>query len=540
MIGVFRESGYPVQVRSEPDVIEVSFPTVLTPEGRRRFEERERIAAVAAVGHVLRPASVVVVGASRHRGTVGGEVLHNLVQGGFTGRLIGVNPDGQDVEGVPVARSVRDLAEPAEMAVIAVPAADVLETARACGEIGVMALVILSAGFAELGDQGAERQRELLDVCRAAGMRIVGPNCLGVLNTDPAISMNATSAPEEPPAGRVAFGVQSGAIGIAAIDLAAERSIGLASFVSAGDKADLSGNDFIQFWEDDSHTEAILLYVESFGNPRKFGHITRRVSHTKPVIAVKSGHTPAWQHPASTHTGAMVAASDATVDALFAHAGVIRTQTIGEMFDGRAAVAPATAARRPRRRGDERGRSRHRLRRRSRRRGTAGRAARRGHAARVASAAFAEASVVNPVDMLASASASDYARALELVLADPDVDAVIALFVRQVITRAQDVAAAVAETVGAPRARETPVLAVFVGADRPAPGPAGERGVPVFATAEEAARALGHAVRHARRRRCRRIPRRISEGLILTVRRRSCPRRWAPAAAGLRPRRPRR
>jgi acyl-CoA synthetase (NDP forming)/GNAT superfamily N-acetyltransferase len=501
MIGVFRDSGYPVHLRSEPDVIEVSCPTVLTPEGRHRFEERERIAAVAAVGHVLRPASVVVIGASRHRGTIGGEVLNNLVHGGFTGRLIGVNPDGQDIEGVPVVRSVRDLAEPAEMAVIAVSAADVLQAARACGEIGVKALVILSAGFAAVGEEGAERQRELVDVCRAAGMRIVGPNCLGVLNTDPAISMNATSAPGEPPAGRVAFGVQSRAIGIAAIDLAAERSIGLASFVSAGDKVDLSGNDFIQFWEDDPHTEAILLYVESFGNPRRFGQITRRVSSTKPVIAVKSGRSPAWQRTASSHTAAMVAASDLTVDALFAHAGVIRTQTIGEMFD-----LAGLLSRQPLPRGD--------------RVAVVTNAGGPGIICADALAAeglrveplaevtrralrallSAEASVVNPVDMLASASASDYARALELVLADPDVDAVISLFVRPVSTRAQDVAAAVAETAGAPRARETPVLTVFVGTDRPTPGPAGQRGVPVFATAEEAARALGHAVRHARRR----------------------------------------
>jgi acetyl coenzyme A synthetase (ADP forming)-like protein len=501
MITVFRESGYPVHVRSEPDVIEVSLPTSLTPEGRRRFEERERIAAVAAVAHALRPGSVVVVGASRRRGTVGGEALHNLVAGGFTGPLYAVNPNAREIEGVPVFGSVRDLPEPVDMAVIAVPAVDVVETARACGEIGASALVILSAGFAEVGEEGVARQRELMEVCRTAGMRVVGPNCLGVLNTDPAISLNATFAPGAPPAGRVAFASQSGAFGIAAIDLAAERSIGLSAFVSAGDKADLSGNDFLQFWEADAKTDAILLYLESFGNPRKFGRIARRVSAVKPVIAVKSGRTVAGRRAASSHTGAMVAASDTTVDAMFAHAGVIRTETIGQMFDvagllsreplpngdrvavvtnaGGPGILCADALAAQRLRVEPLAESTQRA---------------------LRELLPAEASVGNPVDMIASATAADYRRALELVLADPGVDAVVSLFVRPLSTRARDVAAAVDEVARLPVAAATPLLAVFMGADRPAPPPAGEPGVPVFATPEEAALALGHAARHARRR----------------------------------------
>jgi succinyl-CoA synthetase alpha subunit/GNAT superfamily N-acetyltransferase len=420
MIGVFRESGYPVRVRAEPDVIEVTFPTDVGPEGLRRFEERERIAAVAAVGHVLQPLSVVVVGASHSRGTVGGEVLHNLVAGGFAGPLYAVNPHVGELDGVRILRSFEELPEPVEMAVIAVPAADVVEAARACGELGVRALVILSAGFAEVGEEGTARQRELLAVCRAAGMRVVGPNCLGVLNTDPAISLNATFAPGTPPAGHVAFASQSGAFGIAAIDLVAERSLGLSSFVSAGDRADLSSNDFLQFWEADERTSAIVLYLESFGNPRKFGQIARRVSSVKPVIAVKSGRTAAGRRAASSHTGAMVAASDTTVDALFAHAGVIRTNTIGEMFD-----VASLLCRQPLPVGDR----------------VAVVTNAGGPGILCADALVAEglrveplgdctqralwdvlpraASVANPVDMLASATAADYARVLELVLADP-------------------------------------------------------------------------------------------------------------------------
>jgi acetyl coenzyme A synthetase (ADP forming)-like protein len=501
MISMFRESGYPVLVRAQPDEIEIEFPTSLTPEGRHRFERREQIAAQAAVDHVLRPASIAVVGASRRRGTVGGEVLHNLVAGRFTGPLYAVNPKADEIEGVRAFPSVGDLPEPVEMAVIAVPAAAVVETARACGVRGVRALVILSAGFAEVGEEGVARQRELMAVCRGAGMRVVGPNCLGVLNTDPAVSMNATFAPGTPLAGHVGFVSQSGAFGIAAIDLAGERSMGLSSFVSAGDKADLSGNDFLQFWQDDPGTRAILLYLESFGNPRKFGRIARQVSSSKPVIAVKSGRTAAGQRAASSHTGAMLAASDTTVDALFAHAGVIRTETIGEMFDvaglltrqplppgDRIAVvtnaggpgilcADALAAQKLR-----------------------VEPLAQGTQQALRAALPAEASVTNPVDMIASASAEDYARVLELVLADSGVDAVVSIFVRPLATRARDVGAAVAATAALPVAAAKPLLAVFLGADRPDAPPPGEPGVPVFGTPEEAALALGHAVRHARRR----------------------------------------
>jgi acetyl coenzyme A synthetase (ADP forming)-like protein len=501
MIDVFRTSGYPVDVRSGPDVIEVSFPTSVSAEGRRRFEERERAAAVAAVGHVLRPASVVVVGASRRRGTVGGEVLHNLVEGGFTGPLYAVNPHAGEIDGVPVFPTVRDLPEAVEMAVIAVPATDVVETAQACGELGVRALVILSAGFAEVGAEGIARQNELMAVCRTAGMRVLGPNCLGVLNTDPATSLNVTFAPGAAPPGRVAFASQSGAFGIAAIDLAAERSIGLSSFVSAVDPADLSGNDFLQFWEADERTDAIALYVESFGNPRKFGQIARRVSASKPVIAVKSGRTAAGRRAASSHTGAMVAASDTTVDALFAHAGVIRTDTIGEMLD-----VAGLLSRQPLPDGD--------------RVAVVTNAGGPGILCADALAAQgmrvepleettrralrallpAQASVGNPVDMSAPASAADYARVLELVLADPSVDAVVVLFVCPLATRAQDVADAIDGVACLPAAAETPLLSVYLGVDRPTAPPPGKPGVPMYATPEEAAFALGCAVRHARRR----------------------------------------
>ena len=201
------------------------------------------------------------------------------------------------------------------------PAAAVVETARQCAAKGVRALVVLTAGFAEVGAEGRARQDELLAVCRAAGMRMVGPNCLGVANLHHQTALNATFAPGEPTPGSVAFASQSGAFGIAAIDEAAARGIGLSSFVSMGDKADLSGNDFMEYWEQDPDTAVLLLYLESFGNPRRFGRIARRITKDKPIVAVKSGRTAAGQRAASSHTGALLAASDVTVDALFEHAG---------------------------------------------------------------------------------------------------------------------------------------------------------------------------------------------------------------------------
>jgi acetate---CoA ligase (ADP-forming) len=333
MIETFRQSGFPVELRSEPGVIKIEFPTSISAEGVARFAERDRAAAVAAARRVLEPRSVAVIGGSRRRGTVGGELLHNLLSAGFGGVVHLVNPHGGNVQGIDACASVAELPEPVDLAVIAVPAGSVLEVARDCAAAGVHALVVISAGFAEAGHDGAERQRELLTICRDAGMRLVGPNCLGVLNTAADVRLNATFAPHPAPPGSIGFLSQSGGVGIAIIEAAARLGIGLSSFVSVGNKGDLSGNDFLQYWEQDPGTEVALLYLESFGNPRKFARIARRLSAHKPVIAVKSGRTPAGSRGTASHTGALLSASDVTVDALFEQAGVIRTETLAEMFD---------------------------------------------------------------------------------------------------------------------------------------------------------------------------------------------------------------
>jgi acetate---CoA ligase (ADP-forming) len=504
MVQVFRDSGFTVEVKSHPGELQIELPAQLGAEARARFADRERIAAAAAVAHVLRPASVAVIGVSSRTGSVGGAVLGNLRKAGYGGRLAVVHPRHDVVDGVTAYRSIADVPGPVELAVIAVPAESVVEVAHECGAAGVRALVVLSAGFAEVGGRGRARQAELLATCRATGMRLVGPNCLGVLNTDPDVAFNATFAPVAPTRGGVAFASQSGAFGIAAVAEAARRGLGLSSFVSTGNKADLSGTDVLRFWETDPATGVVGLYLESFGNPRRFGQVARRVAAHKPVIAVKSGRSAAGSRAALSHTGALLAASDATVDALFRHAGVIRTGTVGELFD-----VAALLAGQPLPTGDRvaivtnaggpgiscadaceaaglrveplPARSRRRLAR---------------HLPREASAA-------NPVDMIASASADDYQRTIEALAEDPTVDAIVAIFIPPLVTQAQDVAGAIRAAAATTRAAGKPLLAVWMAQDDVdlAALAGGSDGVPAYGTPEEAVRALAHASGYARWRR---------------------------------------
>ena len=497
MLGVFHESGFLVSARRSEGAIEIEFPTSLSRDARRRYEERQREADVAAVGHVLRPSSVAVIGASRKPGTVGGEVVRNLLAAGFSGPLHLVNARGGAVAGRPTVRSIADIEGEVELAVIVVPANAVLDAARACAAKGVRALVVLSAGFADVGPAGRARQDELLAACRAAGVRMVGPNCLGVASPRPETALDVTVAPAAPSPGNVGFASQSGGFGIAAIDAAAARGIGFSSFVTMGDKADLSSNDFLEYWEQDPDTAVVLLYLESFGNPRRFGRIARRITTAKPIVAVKSARAAAaGRRAASSHIGALLAATDVTVDALFAHAGVLRAETVGEMFD-----VAGLLARQPLPRGDrvavltnaggpgvacadacE----------------TAGlRIERISDATRkqLGEAVRAEFSTTNPVNMTVSATADQYERSLRILLADDAVDAVVTIFVRPLAARAAEVARGIA---AASNGADRPVLAVWLGADAPTAADAGA--VPRFTTPEEAVRALAHAVRHARRR----------------------------------------
>ncbi len=461
MVGVFRESGFPVEVHSSMGELEVEMPAAIGQAARERFEDRGRAAAAAAVAHVLRPESVVLV-------TVGGTaaaatVMRNLRVAGYGGELhVRVTPAPGD-EVLPAA----------ELAVLAVPADDVLEQARACGAAGVRALVVLSGGFLDGGEEGRSRLQELLAICRRSGMRLVGPSSLGVLNTDPGLRLNATSAPVTPVHGPVAMASQSGAIGIAAISEATRRGVGLSSFASTGDKADLSGNDFLQYWERDEATRVVLLYLESFGNPRRFGAIARRVAAVKPIVAVKSGRRAAEPAPeGATTTRALLGASEVSVDALFEHAGVIRTDTVIEQLDVTALLAAQPLPAGPRVGIVSNG---------------------RGPAISCADALAAAGLAPDPpIDLGADAWAPDYAEAIGRLAAG--VDAIVAVHV-PITGGSDDVAAAL----HAAAPGDTTLLGAFMAHGETELAALARGGsVPLYRSPVEAARALGRVARYAR------------------------------------------
>ncbi len=282
-LAVFADAGFEVTQLFERGEVELRFPIEATEALRTEVEKRDHDAVVASLRPFFAPQIVAVVGASSRRGSIGGELFRNVLDAGFAGVVHPVNRGGNPVAGVRGYRSVEDIPDRVELAVICVPALQVLDAAEDALAAGVRALCVISSGFAEVGAEGGDRQEALLSLVRAHGARLVGPNCLGISSA--AVGLNATFAPNALPPGRIGFSSQSGALGLALLEQAAERQLGFSSFVSVGNKADVSSNDLLEWWEDDEGTDAILLYLESFGNPRKFGRIARRVARRKPIIA---------------------------------------------------------------------------------------------------------------------------------------------------------------------------------------------------------------------------------------------------------------
>lgn len=454
---------------------------------------------------VFRPRAVAVIGASRERGSVGAEIFHNLIVNGFNGPVYPVNPKADAVQSVRAYPRIEDVPGPVDLAVIVVPAAHVLAILEACGHKGVGAVVVISAGFKETGEEGRARELALLECAGRFGIRLVGPNCLGVLNTEGHIRLDATFAPVYPPQGHVAFSSQSGALGLAILGYAAQLNIGISHFISVGNKADVSGNDLVEYWESDPGTHVILLYLESFGNPRRFLEIARRVSRHKPIAVVKSGRTRAGMRAAASHTGSL-AGPDAAVDALCRQAGVIRTDTIEQLFDIAMLVANQPIPR-------------------GNRVGIVTNAGGPGILASDACESHGlvvppldpatvealrgflprEASTRNPVDMIASATPESFERAVRLVYEDPNIDSVMAIYVPPIVTAPEEVAQAIvrgaataAENARAAGTVAKPVLSCFMGAHGIAEGLQSlhSGNIPSYPFPESAAIALVRATRH--------------------------------------------
>jgi acetyl coenzyme A synthetase (ADP forming)-like protein len=494
MLGVFEASGFELTRELEGGEVEVQFPIAPTELYDERLAQRDHTAVTASLRPFFEARSVAVVGASRRRGSIGGELFRNILAGDFTGVAYPVNRAGEPVAGVRAYRTIGEIPDAVDLAVVAVPAEAVVEAADQALRAGVLALVVISAGFAEVGSKGLERQERLLALVRASGGRLIGPNCLGIAVAD--TSLNATFASRSAPKGSIGFSSQSGALALAVLEAAESRGLGLSAFVSIGNKADVSSNDLLEWWEDDPATRVVLLYLESFGNPRRFGRLARRVARRKPILALKSGTSAIGQRAASSHTAAL-AGSDAAVDALFQQAGVIRATSLEELID----VATLLSSQ-PEPRGrqvailtnagglgilcadacDAAGLELPELTAETRE--------------TLAALLSPEASLGNPVDMLGGATARTYAEALAPLLRDRHVDAVITLFVPTVTALPHDVAQAIDE-VAASEAAGKPVLAVLMTAGGIPSALRHDGHVAAFAYPESAARALGRAAERA-------------------------------------------
>ncbi|MFG3227788.1 GNAT family N-acetyltransferase [Kitasatospora sp. NPDC048194] len=511
MVKVFTDAGY-TQRRSFADgVVHLEFDLEQTDRSLAVMRAREHRAEARSVQRLLTPRSVAVVGVSRNPQSVGRAILRDLLGGfdtSFRSRyepgaepraVYAVNrnaPPGTELDGVPVHRSVLDVPGPVDLAVIAVPESAVPAAVAECGAHGVQGLVVVTAGYAETGPEGRDRQRALVRQARAAGMRVIGPNAFGLINTDPERPLNASLAPHLPERGGFGIFCQSGAIGVALLEAAHKRGLGVSSFASVGNRADVSGNDFLQYWAEDEATEVVLLYLESFGNPRKFTRIARRLAAAKPVVVVKgarhTGSLPPGHAVPATATGLR----DATVDALFEQAGVTRVATITELFD-----TGELLAQQPLPPGD--------------------RIAVVGNSDSLGLLTYdaclsAGLRPRTPVDLTTAATGENFRIALDVALSDPAVDAVIAVAIPPIGTAAHaftggrltgpddpetgsdDLEIATGLLEAGARARELGkplVLAHLALTDLPArlrPG-----GIPAYAAPERAVGALAHAVHYA-------------------------------------------
>jgi acetyltransferase len=456
---------------------------------------------------IFRPRAVAVIGASRRVGAIGRQVVANILEAGFTGPVYPVNSRTDVVLSMPTYPSVGKIPGPVDLAVLCVPAEEVVKVAKECGRKGVKGLVVITAGFREVGPVGAAREDELMAVARRYGMRVIGPNCMGIINTEPAWSIDASFSATRSPPGSVAMVTQSGALGEAILADSAAAGLGVSMFASVGNLADVTAADLIEYWEHCDAVRIILLYVESLGNPARFVEAARRVGRHKPILAVKSGRSAAGAAAAGSHTGS-VAGADVAADTLFQQCGVLRVESFREMFslaasllyqpvpkDDRIAIVtnaggPGILAT------DALDSSGLRI-------PTFSKAT----TAALRRALPAEASVHNPVDLIASADAERYRKALRAVVKDPNVDGLLVLFVSPIMIDAMAVAEAiVAETVEGGTRGKKPVLACLMGRQRgvEAAQLLRDHGIPVYRYPEDAARTMRMLVR--RRRLLDRVP----------------------------------
>lgn len=481
MVRVFRDAGYQVSREIEEGVLHLEFDIDPTEESLAVVRAREQAAEARSVHNLLHPRSVAVIGASTDPTKVGYVVLSNLLSGDFAGPIYPVNPEHRSVHGVRAYRSVVDIPDPVELALVAVPADQVEAVLDGALAKGVKTLLIVTAGFAEAGPQGLHAERRLVGEARAHGMRVVGPNALGVLNTDPVVRLNATLAPRLPARGRVGFFCQSGALGTAILADAEARGLGLSTFVSAGNRADVSGNDLLQYWETDPNTDLVLLYLESFGNPRKFARLARRLGRTKPIVAVKSGRHAV--RPQLAATSAEI--DEASVQALFEQAGVVRVENLAQLFDTALLFAHQPLPAGPRI-------------------GIVGNSSAIGLLAADTARAQGLRLAFDPVDIGPQAGPGEFAAAVREALTSSETDALVVVFVPPLATLGTAYARALREAVQ-DLDQSKPIVSTFLAAEGvpaelavpTADGSPGRGSIPSYPSPERAAIALAKCVRYA-------------------------------------------
>jgi len=483
MIQVFTDAGYEVNYHFDDGVIEVAFTIEPTEQSQAVRLSREHRADALSVHTALYPDSIAVIGASRRVDSIGHQLLTNIRAGGFTGRVHAVNIEARHVQGLEAHSRVTEIPDHVDLAVVAVPAVSVQLVVQDCATAGVKTLLVVSAGFAESGPAGVRRQDDLLRTARNSGMRVIGPNSFGIINAHPDVRLNASLAPALPPAGALGLFSQSGALGVAVLALAARRNLGISAFASAGNRVDVSGNDFMQYWIDDGDTHAVGLYLESMGNPRKFSRIARALALRKPVIVVKSGISTYGVPPGHRVRASRV--PPAAFDAMLRQAGVIRVENVHQLFD-----VAQLLVHQPLPRGD--------------RVAIVGNSDALGALTAAACVSWGLEVTRGPVSLPAEAKVAEFATALDAAFGDDLVDSVLTCFIPPLVTPGEDVAHALVESAAQ---SEKPCVATFLGmrglsaalsgADRAGSGEAGrQRAVPAYSMPEDAVRALVAATRY--------------------------------------------
>lgn len=501
MIDIFEKSGFPVHSSHEDGYLAIDFAVTPTKESVARSEMLDRIFTTASLRTFFYPQSVAVIGASRNPTSIGYRILEALVSNHFQGPVYPINPQASYVGSIVAYPSLLNFPDSVDLAVIVVPAVLVEKVVDECAQKNIRSLVVITAGFAEIGPEGRKLQQRLLEKVRGYGMRMVGPNCMGMLNTHPEVSLNASFSPIFPQHGRVAMSSQSGALGIAILRAARERGLGLSSFVSVGNKADVSGNDLLQYWEEDPDTDVVLIYLESFGNPRRFSRIARRVGRSKPIVVVKGGRSSAGMRAAGSHTAAL-AGSDTAVDALFKQTGVIRAETLEEMFDLASALGSQPLPK-------------------GKRIAILTNAGGPGilctdaceaggldvpeldskTTVQLAKFLPASASLKNPVDMIASAGAEEYRQATQVLMQDPEIDGVIIIYIPIDLSISNEVLKSIADAIttgrSGPGSSKTVMVCLMGDRDLQLPLEGQQEKIPSYTFPESAARVMAKVAAYA-------------------------------------------